>query len=560
MKKALATFLAIVMVSTLWTSCILSSTFAKYVTSSSSSDSARVAKWGVVIETEIYHLFLNKYKSKNSDDIFVASVEDVLAPGTNNYLDLVGTIKGTPEVAVEVSTVAEVTLENWYADGKYYCPIAFTINGERRIGTQFINSSEFEKWIEDEIAKVTRQFLPGTNLEDEDGINLFISWEWAFEGDNAKDTMLGNADDPATVSISLTQTVVQINGFDTIYERVDEDTILFGSYPQTDVTLSLGEDLNDKIGNKTPTVDNPNGWTSYKYYSNGVASDYMWYIDVEDGGEKYRGVYFTEYRSSETDNISSVDDSGKVTNCYQDNYGYYKSVPDDNAINIYWFRYDPISWTILEESNGEALVLCDVALDSQSYLNEYKTGNDVKTYFPNGTSFLYNPRIIDENGKAIYANNYAYSSVRQWLNGTFYNTAFSNLQKTIITITTVDNSVESTGYSKDLDADPSKYASNDTFDRLFLISYEEASKINEEARVKNPTAYAKAQGAYSKNNNGYWYLRSFNLQFTAGNRWTNSTSPQMVTINGELNVDKNTIGYPNEATYMSIVPALWIKL
>ena len=72
------------------------------------------------------------------------------------------------------------------------------------------------------------------------------------------------------------------------------DIILFGSYPQTDVTESLGSIL-------TPIATN---WKSYNYYSgSGVkndgqmnSSDYMQYCDITYCNCKYRGVTFSEYR------------------------------------------------------------------------------------------------------------------------------------------------------------------------------------------------------------------------------------------------------------------------
>ncbi|MCR5149937.1 MAG: hypothetical protein K6B52_01775 [Clostridiales bacterium] len=66
------------------------------------------------------------------------------------------------------------------------------------------------------------------------------------------------------------------------------DTIYFGSYPQSDVTSSLGSVLNSQSGT----------WKSYNYYSGTgdwydgqmKASDYMRYKDVTYNGSKYRGV------------------------------------------------------------------------------------------------------------------------------------------------------------------------------------------------------------------------------------------------------------------------------
>ena len=162
------------------------------------------------------------------------------------------------------------------------------------------------------------------------------------------------------------------------YTRVDEDTIEFGMYPQTEVTDSaLKTTLNSLAGTK-PTSSNSYNWTSYGYYVNGSVSNYMWYVDVENDGEMYRGVYFTSYRPYYCVNSSSTGST------YQDDNGYTTS-------NIYWFKYEPISWTILNESEGTALILCDMIIDSQEY-------------YPSTGSHTV-------NGATVYANNYEYSTI-----------------------------------------------------------------------------------------------------------------------------------------------------
>ena len=190
MNKKLFQLVSILLILVLFTSSVMSSTMAKYVTSGyAASATARVAKWGVTIDSKVYSMFLSKYGVKDKESVISVDGSDVVAPGTKNAVDIESAISGTPEVAVEVSTTAEITLENWVADGKYYCPIAFTINGEKRVGTQFLSASEFEKWIEEEVARTTRQYPPGTDLALEPGINLYISWEWEFRSSGFSDVL-----------------------------------------------------------------------------------------------------------------------------------------------------------------------------------------------------------------------------------------------------------------------------------------------------------------------------------------------------------------------------------
>ena len=206
----------------------------------------------------------------------------------------------------------------------------------------------------------------------------------------------------------------------------------------------------------------------------------MWYIDVTYGGEKYRGVYFRTYRPMSVLYESAYDYSMQAV------HGYY-------PYHVYWFKYEPISWTILDESKG--LILCDLIIDSQ----EYYSGNT---------------REID--GQTIYRNNYEYSNIRAWLNDDFYNTVFSLKEQNIIKITEVDNGERSVKNNNEeyWYGIQNTYFSNNTFDKVFLLSYQEVTNESygfdswygqNGKRAKESTEYAKSQGvAWS----GDWWLRS----------------------------------------------------
>ncbi len=247
----------------------------------------------------------------------------------------------------------------------------------------------------------------------------------------------------------------------------------FGSYPQTEVTDAT---LKTKLTNKAGSTDK---WTSYNYYINGKQSDFMKYTDIELGGEKYRGVYFTSYRPYYTGGDGEVN--------YQEDNGY-------NTSTIYWFKYEPILWQILsyDATTDTAVVLSKSTIDAQEYYDNYYE------------------RTID--GKTIYPNNYEYSNIRTWLNETFYNTAFTSTEKTAIVATTLDNSAFSTDYSE--------YDSNSTTDNVWLLSYDEAMTAeygfatNNNDYIGNRTAYTtdyvKSQGIYVNVTNKCtsWRLRS----------------------------------------------------
>jgi len=238
----------------------------------------------------------------------------------------------------------------------------------------------------------------------------------------------------------------------------------------------------------------------------------MWYIDIITATGKYRGVYFTSYRPYFTTTTSS--------NSYQDDNGY-------NTNSVYWFKYEPITWRVLDVVSGKAFLMANLVLDSQDYY--YSTSN----------------RTIGE--ATIYPNNYKESHIRSWLNATFYNTAFTAEEKARIQTTNVDDSVASTGYH------PNTYACANTSDKVFLLSYVEATNATyglstTTSRQLKPSAYAQSQGVITNTSNGnsIWWLRSPNNYFYAN-------YARYVSNHG--NVFNNPVTYAN----FGVVPALWIS-
>lgn len=111
----------ILFLATMLTTCMTAGTFAKYTTSDSANDSARVAKFGVTVTAD-GSLFGEEYASKEggdkpinfSGDANTGTVqvstqgENVVAPGTKNDTGLGFTVAGTPEVDVEINTTVDI--------------------------------------------------------------------------------------------------------------------------------------------------------------------------------------------------------------------------------------------------------------------------------------------------------------------------------------------------------------------------------------------------------------------------------------------------------------------
>ncbi len=261
------------------------------------------------------------------------------------------------------------------------------------------------------------------------------------------------------------------------------DIITFGSYPQSLVWYESATYSKLEAASKN--------WVSYEYYSgNGdfgsmQPGKWMEYADITLDGERYRAVRFTQYRPNWTSDPYPSDRS------HQEDNGFYTN-------NIYYFEYEPLKWQVLDPKKG--LVLSKRIIDSQAYSNTvYKNGTDAygKVAYWNNASYT------------KYANDYATSSIRKWLNEDFYNTAFTSTQKQNILPTTLDNSAYSTDYSQ--------FDSVSTTDNVFLLSYSEAQNTSygftdnirstETREAGGSTAYALAQGLYSFSDKK-WRLRS----------------------------------------------------
>lgn len=190
---------------------LVSSTFAKYVTTGNGSASARVAKWGfkeVTMNLE-NDLFKKVYLTGTSEN--VKSTAKVIAPGTEGSAsfgftyDKTGTI-AAPEVAykftIEATGDCDETIKNnpsikWYLDEAEYTfeglLAAIKALSGNPTGTNTYEAGQ----------------LPTT---DSDGKFMHtVKWVWEFDGNDTGDTTMGNAAALAQVTLSITVTATQID-------------------------------------------------------------------------------------------------------------------------------------------------------------------------------------------------------------------------------------------------------------------------------------------------------------------------------------------------------------
>ena len=226
--RAAVLMLALVLI----TSCFVGGTFAKYVTSGSGTDSARVAKFGVTLTAHAGEMFKTTYTKTDTsftlaeNTVVSSDMSKLVAPGTDGRMAEFG-MTGKPEVAVRVSyEVKQFELTNWTTDGTdEYCPLVFTVNGtEYKIGnTGITNVAQLQTAVKNAINAYTKDYEANQDLSGKTADNLQIAWKWAFEDTavgayqtDAKDTALGNraannVAEAGKIDFAVTMTVTQID-------------------------------------------------------------------------------------------------------------------------------------------------------------------------------------------------------------------------------------------------------------------------------------------------------------------------------------------------------------
>ena len=221
---------------------------------------------------------------------------------------------------------------------------------------------------------------------------------------------------------------------------------------------------------------------------------------------------------------------------YNSSYTYSNGTAVNNG-NTQYFKVEPIKWRVLnpDATSGNKILLAEKALTA-----------NVPYYG------VISSRTLNET--TIYANNYKYSNIRAYLNGTanqfvtdggtasiydvdwtgkgFFQTAFTAAAQGLIVDTQVDNSAASTNPASNAElwnSGKNSYACGETDDKIFLLSEKEVTIIDygfadynvcvddgngttQSARVRKPSDFAIANYAYCYTSNAaygvWWWLRS----------------------------------------------------
>ena len=255
------------------TTSVISGTYAKYVTGDNGNDTARVAKWGVEISTS-GTLFGTDYAAtnadKNADSIVLSSTNvastggNVVAPGTKNDTGFQIKVTGQPEVAYELDAKTDaaknediylaagvygvmvevygvnddtdmsklfkkdgdnyVAAGTYAADTKYYAihdacelaakylPLQWAVSNSGNDSVTIDVASQELDTIAEKLVVAMKDIAKDANVAID--LSYTLTWEWAFERNNAADTILGN--------IAAGKAVVVKDG--TAYKPVAQDT------------------------------------------------------------------------------------------------------------------------------------------------------------------------------------------------------------------------------------------------------------------------------------------------------------------------------------------------
>ena len=250
------------------------------------------------------------------------------------------------------------------------------------------------------------------------------------------------------ISVSISEDTIQVGGTaSTLYLRY----ATFGSYPQTYVGDEMNSTLESWYNSNNPANLKTYTTRENTSYNSGVYTSHM-YTD----GEIYARGYSYRYKSY--------------------TYSTGESIPANGT--VVWFKVEPIRWLVLNYDEYIAGTDTELELMSELVLTGY---------------IYFNPSEDD-------GNSWSDSYIREWANGTFYNSAFTERDKTAISTTTVLNNV--TG---DYASSTSDGTGPTTYDKIYLRSYYEMNSglfstgtiaQNNARRLCSPTDFALSNYAY----------------------------------------------------------------
>ena len=211
-------------------------------------------------------------------------------------------------------------------------------------------------------------------------------------------------------------------GWDRNYKNVTKNLNIYGIYQR--VTYSeVHYDLSPEKNNNT---------IKYGLYPQTLVQDEAIITALENSTAHETGYYIYDEQFYEKVFVESYSVEANLTGNEQ-----YSLNTD------YWFKVEPIEWTITADENGLYTLQSSYGLDAKQF------HTTINSHY--------------EGTVSVKANNYEYSNIRKFLNDEFFEKAFM-LNDSYIVKTLVDNSLASTG------DEYNNYLCNDTNDKVWLQS------------------------------------------------------------------------------------------
>ena len=175
---------------------LLATTYAKYITTSTGSDSGRVAKWSFTVDStditakQTFTFYLFK-TIKDTDgttvetDVVSSNSDKVIAPGTSGSFDMV--LTNNSEVTAQYGITYTVT-------NTATIPVKFSVDGKTW-------TDSLENVVESDATKLAANGGSKT---------ITVKWKWAYEGTDAKDIELGKAG-TAKLEVKAAVTATQVD-------------------------------------------------------------------------------------------------------------------------------------------------------------------------------------------------------------------------------------------------------------------------------------------------------------------------------------------------------------
>ena len=225
-KNTMMRIASVLMIAVLLTTCVISGTFAKYTTSTTGSDKARVAYWGWDQEAA---LTIDLFDTTYDNDAVLSSgevdgFENVIAPGTKKtttfafgYTNYKTDKIDAPEVAYSFTVTPTITgdYDSLDANANFkwtlQAPGAATATEYNTVAALL----DAIKLLSGD-ASGTKEYAAGTlptafTSADE---AYTIGWVWNFSADAAgdtADTLMGNSQTLENVTFSITITATQLD-------------------------------------------------------------------------------------------------------------------------------------------------------------------------------------------------------------------------------------------------------------------------------------------------------------------------------------------------------------